>query len=157
MEIDVASPRYRDDPRLLLSLVLSMRNAPPGQDPQSSFDRNAQERRLAYERLHARLRARSKYKAWLLRRLYRVYETLGGYRETHKYCLVWALDLIRRRVQKEGAALASAGRLDSPRCKLKTPAAWSPTGFVDSHRSGTMVYEERTGSGTGSQEVHPGV
>ena len=28
---------------------------------------------------------------------------------------------------------------------------------VDTIRSGTMVYEERTGSGTGSQEVHPGV
>ena len=35
--------------------------------------------------------------------------------------------------------------------------AWTPTGFVDTIRSGTMVYEERTGSGTGSQEVHPGV
>ena len=36
-------------------------------------------------------------------------------------------------------------------------AAWTPTGFVDTIRSGTMVYEERTGSGTGSQEVHPGI
>ena len=26
---------------------------------------------------------------------------------------------------------------------------WTPTGFVDTIRSGTMVYEERTGSGTG--------
>jgi len=36
-------------------------------------------------------------------------------------------------------------------------AVWTPTGFVDTIRSGTMVYEERTGSGTGSQEVHPGI
>ena len=44
--------------------------------------------------------------------------------------------------------------------RYPTPAAaahWTPTGFVDTIRSGTMVYEERTGSGTGSQEVHPGV
>ena len=34
---------------------------------------------------------------------------------------------------------------------------WTPTGFVDTIRTGTMVYEERTGSGTGSQEVHPGI
>ena len=34
---------------------------------------------------------------------------------------------------------------------------WTPTGFVDTIRSGTMVYEERTGRGTGSQEVHPGI
>jgi len=32
-----------------------------------------------------------------------------------------------------------------------------PTGFVDTIRSGTMIYEERTGSGTGSQKVHPGI
>ena len=37
------------------------------------------------------------------------------------------------------------------------PGNWTPTGFVDTIRSGTMVYEERTGSGTGSQEVHPGI
>ena len=36
-------------------------------------------------------------------------------------------------------------------------ADWTPTGFVDTIRSGTMVYEERTGRGTGSQEVHPGI
>ena len=34
---------------------------------------------------------------------------------------------------------------------------WTPTGLVDTIRSGTMVYEERTGRGTGSQEVHPGI
>jgi hypothetical protein len=34
---------------------------------------------------------------------------------------------------------------------------WTPTGFVDTTSSGTMVYEERTGSGTGAQEVHPGI
>jgi Rv0078B-related antitoxin len=34
---------------------------------------------------------------------------------------------------------------------------WTPTGFVDTIRSGTMVYEERTGRGTGAQEVHPGI
>jgi hypothetical protein len=36
-------------------------------------------------------------------------------------------------------------------------ADWTPTGFVDTIRSGTMVYEERTGRGTGSQEVHPAI
>jgi hypothetical protein len=34
---------------------------------------------------------------------------------------------------------------------------WTPTGFVDTTRSGTMVYEERTGNGSGPQEVHPAV
>ena len=47
--------------------------------------------------------------------------------------------------------------LSRPWNKGNHPGLWTPTGFVDTIRSGTMVYEERTGSGTGSQEVHPGV
>ena len=35
--------------------------------------------------------------------------------------------------------------------------SWTPTGFVDSPRCGTTVYEERTGSGICAQEVHPGI
>ena len=42
-------------------------------------------------------------------------------------------------------------------CRQGDVETWTPTGFVDTIRSGTMVYEERTGSGTGSQEVHPGI
>ena len=34
---------------------------------------------------------------------------------------------------------------------------WTPTGFVDTIRSGTMVYEERPGSRTGSPESHRGI
>ena len=58
-------------------------------------------------------------------------------------------------------------RLDPPAARITAQRAsaeslrqrldWTPTGFVDTIRSGTMVYEERTGSGTGSQEVHPGI
>ena len=52
-----------------------------------------------------------------------------------------------------------ATRGPSPTSSRRTPGFnhWTPTGFVDTIRSGTMVYEERTGSGTGSQEVHPGI
>ena len=45
----------------------------------------------------------------------------------------------------------------SGRALVVASGEWTPTGFVDTIRSGTMVYEERTGSGTGSQEVHPGI
>ena len=47
--------------------------------------------------------------------------------------------------------------LEAISIELAEQPAWTPTGFVDTIRSGTMVYEERTGSGTGSQEVHPGI
>ena len=45
-----------------------------------------------------------------------------------------------------GYFLGDAELVDHPRDDL------DPTGFVDTIRSGTMVYEERTGSGTGSQK-----
>jgi type II secretory pathway predicted ATPase ExeA len=53
--------------------------------------------------------------------------------------------------------LALAGRGSDTLFSDDAITLWTPTGFVDTIRSGTMVYEERTGSGTGSQEVHPGI
>ena len=53
-----------------------------------------------------------------------------------------------------GPHLYVVGRDNPNRARAKSG---TPTGFVDTIRSGTMVYEERTGRGTGSQEVHPGI
>lgn len=41
--------------------------------------------------------------------------------------------------------------------RLRPVADWSTTGSVDTTSSGTMVYEEQTGHGSGPQEVHPGI
>ena len=70
--------------------------------------------------------------------------TIASYRDTFKLLIVFFRD--GRSIPPDKLTL---DRID--------PAAWTPTGFVDTIRSGTMVYEERTGSGTGSQEVHPGI
>lgn len=60
----------------------------------------------------------------------------------------------RRGPGQPGSARVFPGESSSPAAGF---GPWTPTGFVDTIRSGTMVYEERTGSGTGSQEVHPGI
>jgi hypothetical protein len=67
--------------------------------------------------------------------------------------------LIRRLVGRRAAEQAAIilANLDQVAEDLAAGAmvVWTPTGFVDTTLSGTMVYEERTGSGTGTQEVHP--
>ena len=57
------------------------------------------------------------------------------------------------RIQRQLASTDPAANEPSLARSLSGP----PPGSVDTIRSGTMVYEERTGSGTGSQEVHPGI
>ena len=74
------------------------------------------------------------------------------------------LHIMAGRLQAAKRAAAERGELRAPLpvglvydADGATVIDWTPTGFVDTIRSGTMVYEERTGRGTGSQEVHPGV
>ena len=113
-EIDIAAPRYRDNPALLLDLVLSMHTATGETNPQEQFQLNQVERGKAYERLCDYIRP----KGWLTQRefrwLYRIVENLGGYRETHKYYLVFVIDLLRERLLREAESLYKKHRLDSP-------------------------------------------
>lgn len=70
--------------------------------------------------------------------------------------LQYATGLVSYIHRQLGMPVASTAAL-APVSEAFTRSVWTPTGFVDTIRSGTMVYEERTGSGTGSQEVHPGI
>ena len=74
----------------------------------------------------------------------------GALRAAHVERARYHADLARRRyLAVDPANRLVAGTLE---------ADWNTAlRAVDTIRSGTMVYEERTGSGTGSQEVHPGI
>lgn len=115
VEFDIASPRYRDAPQMLLDQVETLRESATAEDnPQCRFDRAQTERHEAFEELCQRVHARSN---WLqLKRfqsLYRVYETLGGYREIHKYLLIFALDQVRTPLLTHARALVDQERLDN--------------------------------------------
>lgn len=113
-EIDVASPRSRDRPRMLLSQLAGVAGA-VGTDasPRAIYERSQRERRAAFEALDARAAA----KGWLtqkrFRSLYAVVEALGGLRETPKFLLVQAFNHVRARALAEADALIAAGRLDA--------------------------------------------
>jgi len=114
IELDIASPRYRDQPQMLIDQIASLRPTAQSEDnPQARFDKAQVERHEAYETI---CEAVQKKEGWLqLKRfqsLYKVYETLGGYRELHKYLLIFAIDQLRARLIMEGDKLVSQGRID---------------------------------------------
>lgn len=112
VEIDIASPRYRDNPQFLIDLLFSLRGAPDDESPQAKFDRNQIERHRAFEKLSEEQHSKGWLYAKELQWLYRVVETLAGYRETPKFQIIVAIDLVRQRVLKEAALLVQAQRLE---------------------------------------------
>lgn len=61
----------------------------------------------------------------------------------------------RRLIAERRIRFVKAGRhVRIPSSALAAFIAWRAPASVDSHRSGTMVYEERCGNGIDTPEVH---
>jgi len=108
-EMDVASPRYADDPRIALRQMAAMATT-------DGFDLPANHQRFITEREHAYAELASKLgplRRALLRRIRRWAGYFAGARDTPKHINVLANDVIRRRALAQGEALVAAGRLDS--------------------------------------------
>jgi pyruvate,water dikinase len=113
-EIDVASPRYREAPRVLLSQIASLGSGvDPGATPRATYERSQRERHEAFERLAEAAHGRGWVTSKRFLSLYRMVEELGGARETPKFCLVLGIDMVRTRALAEADALVRAGRLDA--------------------------------------------
>ncbi len=109
-EMDVASPRYADDPTLALQQMSFMTVDEAGFDPELAHQRNVEERRRAYEEL---LRRSGWLRRALLQRVHRLIELFGGTRDTPKYHAVLLTYAIRKRALIEGKRLVNEGRLDA--------------------------------------------
>jgi phosphohistidine swiveling domain-containing protein len=109
-EIDVAAPRYRDDPRLLIDLLLVTKRSP--ENPRKTFERNQKTRRERFQSLYRGLKEKDGPAA-KFGRDYDFFETFGGYRETHKHYLVFIVGILRTKILSSAQALVQAGRLDS--------------------------------------------
>lgn len=114
-ELDIAAPRFSEMPQILLSQIEALRQAAESDDnPQARFEKAHKERQIAYQTICKRL---EKTTGWLqLKRfqaLYSVYETLSGYREMHKYLLIYTIAQLRARLLAEADLLVIAKRLNS--------------------------------------------
>ncbi len=113
-ELDIAAPRFRDQPGLLLQQILQLKQVKdPEQTPLSIFQRSQNERHQAFEYLGEIAHMRGWLQSKKFNTLYKIIETFGGIRETPKYYLIMAIDFIRQRVLKEAEALVSKGRLEN--------------------------------------------
>jgi pyruvate,water dikinase len=104
--MDLASPRYADNPILALR-QMSFMAIPEGLDPEAAHRRNIEERQTDYEAL---LRSSSWLRQIKLRRFYRIAELFGGTRDTPKYHAVMLGYASRKRALK-GERLVREGRL----------------------------------------------
>ncbi len=111
-EVDIASPRYYDDPQMLVDLMISMRKQGPEQSQVARFAENERKRKETFEQLSEEIGRKNWIAQQEFKSLYKVVETIGGIRETHKYYLIYALHLLRLRLRREGENLVDAGRLN---------------------------------------------
>ena len=109
-EMDLASPRYADDPTLALQQMSFMAVDRGALTRRLAHQHNVEERRRAYEEL---LRRSGWLRRALLRRIHRLIDLFGGTRDTPKYHVVLLIYAIRKRALIEGERLVNEGRLDA--------------------------------------------
>lgn len=114
-ELDIANPRYRDKPRLLLEQILTLKmSSSPENNPLEKYEKKRLEREATYLAVKERLSELRLIDVFRFDAVYRTWSKLGGYRETPKYLVIFMMDQIRQRLIREGHALHRVGRLSSP-------------------------------------------
>lgn len=85
LEMDLASPRYADDPGLALRQMSFMSVDDEAFDPEAAHLRQVEEQQEAYQEL---MRQSGWLRRALLRRAYRIIDLFAGTRDTPKYHIV---------------------------------------------------------------------
>lgn len=113
-ELDIAAPRYRDNPRLLVEQLIALsRSSSSTDNPRARFETAGQERQAVYEKVCCELQAARRFGDLRnFQHLYKVVVNLAGYRETPKFYLIFMLDLIRQRLSARAQDWVSTRRLD---------------------------------------------
>ncbi len=110
-EIDVAAPRYQDEPGLIINLLLTMHTSKD--NPQENFDERQLENEKIFKKIYQEMQKRNDSEAKRFAFYYKIHQTFAGYRETHKLYLVFVTDLLRQKIVGQGEAFVSEKRLES--------------------------------------------
>ena len=141
LEMDLASPRYADDPGLALRQMSFMSVDDEAFDPEAAHNRQVKERRQAYEKLMSQ-------SGWLrralLRRVYRIIDLFAGTRDTPKYHIVLFNYALRKRALIEGRRLVREGRLDAAENVFDLTFGDLQSAALDSSVSLRAIRAERT-------------
>lgn len=109
LEMDLANPKYADDPLIALRQIGMIARGNSGFDPREVHAKHLRERQAAYAKLLGILKGRKR------RRLQRCFKNIVQYersREMPKHHMTMVNKLIRERVLKQADELVAAGRLE---------------------------------------------
>lgn len=108
-EVDVRTPRYHENPEIVIQQMQNYRLLPTEDAPRAVLKRRTEERERAYKTALERFSGKDKKD---LEKHYEVLVNLGGYREIHKYYLVYAVNKIRRKALAIARNFKDSGRID---------------------------------------------
>jgi pyruvate,water dikinase len=113
LELDVAAPRYRENPPLVASMLVAARGSSDKDDPLEKFAHNREVRKNAYDAICQGIRKRSADEERRFAAQYETFETFSGYRESHKFYAAFVTDLVRQKILQRARELLAGGRLQS--------------------------------------------
>ncbi len=114
-EIDAATPRPNEYPGKLFEQLKAMSPVRENENAAGNIFLNAKmKREAAYDTLYKLALQKGKRWARSLKNLYKIWVTLGGYRETPKHYVINVIDMFRKHVLKIAENFVQAGRLDDP-------------------------------------------
>jgi phosphohistidine swiveling domain-containing protein len=112
-ELDLGTPRYDEKPAQFFAQLRPLaENDDNENNPEALFARSQVEREEVFQELLAVLKRRSRRKAKTFRKQYANLVAFGGMRESHKYHIIWVMNLLRKRVLAAAEDLVANGRLD---------------------------------------------
>lgn len=113
-EIDVATPRYKERPEDVFTMMKTMSStADSGSNPVQNFEKGVKRREDAVKKLEGILEKKSKKKIKQFKKSYNVVKTFAARREIPKYYLVMADYYIRLAALALGERWVNEGRLDN--------------------------------------------
>lgn len=113
-ELDIAAPRNRDESTLLFEQVQTLRKSSNRENnPIARYEKNRQLRQEACAEICKYLEKKDAQRLKRFKFLYKCWEQFGGYRETPKFCLIYAIDAFRTRLLEEAEKLVEDKRLQN--------------------------------------------
>lgn len=112
-ELDIATPRYDENHSFLVNQLIALLTVDDNASPRVRYEKSIAEREAAFDTIYDDLLKKSGSRAARFKRLYRVLRSLGGLRETPKYCVMLATQTLRVRLIILGQQWAEQGRLNT--------------------------------------------
>jgi len=114
VELDMVSIRPNDNPEFLFYQLKQMSQITnPEMTPKALYQKSVKKREKAFSELLEIAKEMGKEKSF--RKNYDVMLAYGGYRETHKYFIVMAIDIMKHEILKVAKKFVSEGRLKNAR------------------------------------------